>query len=482
MKLIGTPFWTKEKGPGLWVQKYRDERGTLCKKRVPREVAPTDSIPHGRAAAAWIAVWVTEQAATEMAAPTLAELAVRMLPVWKRDRRLAAKTYEDREGHLRLHLLPVLGPLRPEEITIPVLRAWVREQREAGVSRSAANNRLSTLATLLDDAAAEDFTEKDGSVARHKAVRRELPEAVVSAPKTLAPSALESLLDAPTTPLVWAVRYGLAALAGFEDGVIAGLRMTDYDGRSLSVRRAVAQKGPKGWASVSKTKNPHRGSDEAPRRVPVHPALAVLLEAWFAEGFRVWTGRNPKPANFVLPQPDGRPWRPASAEKLRHHLKLADVAFPESLTLHDLRGAFLTWLAALGVSEEQRKRLAGHAGSVQAEHYLDADALLEADRRAVERIPVKVCRKVCLAKIDRPSRHQNPTKQAPPAGIGPATFGLGNRRRERTAVDRGISSPVQSARTFGSRAAKQGRSRRRGLSNGLSLGRDKHHARRSFHA
>lgn len=383
MRLIGRPFWTVERGAGVWIQKFRDSAGRERKLRVPRKVAPTKR--SALAATAWVATRIDESG---KAIYTITQLAARMLTLWKGDDRVAPKTWEDREGHLRLHLLPALGSKRPEDLSIPVMRAWVRAQRKTGASRSALNNRLSTLALLLDDAAAEGLTKTDGAVARHAAVRRELPAAPVVAPRVLSPEGCAALLEAPSTPLVWAVRYGLAALAGFEDGVIAGLTWEDHEDGAISVCRAVAQKGPTGWASISRTKNAHRGSDAAPRHVPVHRALAALLDAWRSGGFRAWTGRDPRPGDFVLPQPNGRPWRPASAEKLRAHLDAAGVAYPEGLTFHDLRGSFLTWLAALGIGEEQRKRLAGHAGGVQAEHYLGREALLQADRAAVEKIPI----------------------------------------------------------------------------------------------
>jgi integrase len=563
VKLIGRPFWFVERGAGLWAQKVRDEgSGRERKLRVPRAVAPTHSAAHERAASAWILGRYTSEGKVVL---TVGELAARMLAMWKVDERVAPKTWEDREGHLRLHLLPVLGSKRPEDLTIPVVRAWVRAQRKTRSSRSAVNNRLSTLALVLDDAAAEGLTKVDGAVARHAAVRRELPEAPVVAPRVLSPEAAEVLLGAETTPLVWALRYALAALAGLEDGAIAGLTFEDvegaehgqYDhdpvqgqqgqqrlghaeqeaqgcGRSiragvhrgsegaragaargalvLSVCRAVAQKGPEGWASVSRTKNAHRGSDEAPRLVPVHRALAALLDLWRVEGFRAWTGRDPEPEDFLLPLPDGRPWRPDSARHVRKHLNAAGIAYPEGLTFHDLRGSFLTWLAALGVGEEQRKRLVGHAGGVQAEHYLGRDALLEADRAAIERIPVEVergddpkaFRPQAAARTDRrarlvgddqqpqpspqvrsegkrlgeaerapgggrpgvpgrlvtvrktvhtstacgPAERETTTIVAPPAGIGPATFGLGNRRcgQARPQFQRVFAAEVAGAR------------------------------------
>lgn len=386
MRLIGRPFWTRERG-GQWAQKYRDESSALKKLRVPRDVAPTKSAAHARAAAEWVHKQLIHRASS-----TIAELASKMLSLWTADDRLAASTRADREGHLRLHILPTFGGLSAEALTLQMLRAWVRIQRSAGASRSAINNRLSSLATLLDDAAAEGLTTLDGTIARHAAVRRELPDAPVVAPKTIGVAAFITLVSAPTTPLAWAVRYALAALAGLEDGVIAGLKVADIDGHVLCVRRAVAQKGPAGWASVTKTKNAHRGSDAAPRRVPVHRELAQLLQEWLSAWFLLWVGRSPRPDDFVLPQADGRAWRPASAEKLRQHMELAGALYPDGFTFHDLRGTFLTWLAALNVPSEQRKRLAGHAGDVQAEHYLGPEALLEADRAAIDRIPVKVTR------------------------------------------------------------------------------------------
>jgi integrase len=280
-------------------------------------------------------------------------------------------------------------------VDLPAIRQWVRDMRDAGGSRSALSNRLSTLAVLLDDARAEGLSSIDGAVARHPAVRRELPDGPMRSPQTILTNAFATLLDALTTPLVWAVRYGLAGLAGLEDGAIAGLRISDLEVengiRVLAIRRSVAVRGPEGWASEAPTKNAHRGTEDAPRWVPVHRALGVLLDRWLDE-YVIWTGHAPRSSDWLLPQPNGRPWRPRSAEQLREHLEAAGITVPTDFGVHRLRGCFMSWLAAAGVAEDVRKRLAGHAGGVQEKHYLGRLALLPTDHGAVELIPVETVR------------------------------------------------------------------------------------------
>jgi integrase len=393
-------FWSPSKH--RWLVRVGGEGRAQRQITVPAEVAPG---PRSKAAAeAWAKGQIEDRdvkpanvSPTPAPPKTLSELAPTILALWQADERLRPKTKVDRESHVRLHILLAFGMLPVEQITVPGARAWVRMMRQRGDSPSAIGNRLSTLSTLLAHLRAEGLAPAGANVAEDKAVRDELPAIEKRRPVALPPAVVSALLSSVDVSPWFAVLVGLAALAGLEAGAALGLEVRDVELRdgapvALRVRQAVALCGPKGHASVQGTKNKHRGSEDTPRVVPVHPALAILLAAWLADGRERWTCSKGRPGDLLVPNPDGKPWRPKVAEKLRLELRRAGAEVPRGLKFHSLRASFATWLAAAGVAKDVRQRLMGHAGDVEAEHYEESAQLFEADRAAVAKIPVEVRR------------------------------------------------------------------------------------------
>jgi integrase len=366
------------------------------KRTVPPSVAPG---PRFRKAAEQ---WAQEQinpspeavAIAPINQPTLAELAPRVAKLWRGDERLKAKTKADRESFLRNHILPALGKYAIAELNIAVVSEWVRKMRKAGGERQSLINRLSTLATLLRHAHS-NFGAPKNDVCNEQDVKDELPKAKKRSPVALHPDAISALLSAPDVDEWFQLAVGCAALAGVEAGVVFGLEVRDVlleQGRPMAfrVRQAVALLGEQGYASIQGTKNEHRGTEEQPRVVPIHPTLAPKVAQWLADGRERWCCRVAKPKDLLIPSASGKAWRPKVAARLRKELSRLGIAVPSGLDFHALRGCFLTWLAAAGVPKDVRRRLAGHSGDVQAEHYESSEQLFEADREAVSRIKVEV--------------------------------------------------------------------------------------------
>jgi hypothetical protein len=159
MKLIGRAFWeTDRHRPGRWAHKYRDADGRERKLRVPREVAPTQR--ERAAAEEWARVEVARMQEPQAPVVTVESLAWRVGALWLRDARIARATLDDRSSHLRLHILPAFDRVPIASLGVPSVRGWVRSMREGGASKSAASNRLSTLAKLLD---ADSFRTREAA-------------------------------------------------------------------------------------------------------------------------------------------------------------------------------------------------------------------------------------------------------------------------------------------------------------------------------
>lgn len=109
------------------------------------------------------------------------------------------------------------------------------------------------------------------------------------------------LLTDPRILPVRRVCYALQFVTGMRVGELAVLRWKDYDvsmkplGR-LTIRRAVK--------SVSLREAQTKTS--AVKLVPVHPALASVLDAWRASGWAEYMGQAPKVDDLVVPNKDGK--------------------------------------------------------------------------------------------------------------------------------------------------------------------------------
>jgi hypothetical protein len=51
--------------------------------------------------------------------------------------------------------------------------------------------------------------------------------------------------------------------------------------------------------------------------IPLHHRLVAALKEWKETGWQAYVGRAPKDDDWIFPDPDGKLWRPRSAELLR---------------------------------------------------------------------------------------------------------------------------------------------------------------------
>ncbi len=98
-----------------------------------------------------------------------------------------------------------------------------------------------------------------------------------------------------------------------------------------------------------------------PRLVPVHPTLAVILEAWKREGWPGMMGREPKSEDLLVPLPAsgqsvaGRMRRPqASLWQLHRDLQALGI---EEHCFHDLRHTFISLLRSDGATKDILTRI-----------------------------------------------------------------------------------------------------------------------------
>jgi integrase len=135
---------------------------------------------------------------------------------------------------------------------------------------------------------------------------------------------LERMISDARIPHDRRVLYGLKGLAGLRHGEAATLTWRQYDD-TLE---------PLGGLLLETTKT------KVPRRVPLHPTLARLLQDWKTTGFEATVGRAPTPEDFVVPTRNltMRP-SPDAQRALRIDLKLLGFRLRRG---HYLRRTFIT--------------------------------------------------------------------------------------------------------------------------------------------
>ena len=429
-------FWRKDKK--RWVLSYADPARGQPQKVLPKEIT------NQRAAEQWARAWLDAEGLrpTEALAqrrdegPTVALCADRWLALLEKDSRVAPATLAGNRGHLHNHILPTFGARPIAGLEVPELRAWLRALREKIKGASTVRNIYYTMSSLYAAAMAEGWVRHPSNVVAHPGVKKEVPDLDDSKEVLRLPVAwAQTLIESPTISLERRARYSLAFTSGMRDGEIAGVRFKflqlDAEVPVLKVFEAVAIIGAKGKGGFAKAKAPK--TKKSKRTLPLHPATVAALREWIETGWSALVGRAPGPEDFLFPGLNGRGARPRSAELIRYDL--AAVGLPidlegQPIEFKATRSSFSSWLDAADVPRERIKRLLGHAArDVTEAHYTKRD--LEQLMAAVLVIPLVWTAGVGtrpVAMTGGTSSEVNLAESlAPPARIGLATFGLGNR-------------------------------------------------------
>jgi integrase len=147
----------------------------------------------------------------------------------------------------------------------------------------------------------------------------------------------------------------LAAVTGCRRGEVAGLRWTDFDGRSLTVSRSVYQTGAERGIKGTKTDN----------------VRVVQLDEWVARSLDDWRFRCQRTAvemgldycedgYIVSPYPDGSTFVSLTSMGAGFR-RVADSLDLKHIHLHSLRHFAATELMAQGISARDAADMLGHA-------------------------------------------------------------------------------------------------------------------------
>jgi hypothetical protein len=280
--------------PRWWARvTTRDEQGKIRRpwvdlerpdlKNTPEDKKIAKRLALRRAKAATKKTFVGVDRAT---APkvTPSDLEDKWFKLIEQDAKLSDSTVESYESCWRANIVGTVGKRPVAELTPPVLRAWI-----AGFDKSPSTirNNANTLSRFFDDAIAERWIPLTSNPMRNDCVRGALPrvetkdaENIVHHPR----QALETLLRHPGLPHERFGRWLLDITGGERDGELQGLQFKQQriDEKEGIPYLHVAQQVKTARGSRPLRLGPPKRNSK--RKIPLHPAAAVWLDWWKAEG------------------------------------------------------------------------------------------------------------------------------------------------------------------------------------------------------
>lgn len=206
------------------------------------------------------------------------------------------KTADDDRSRLRDHVIPHIGHLRMLDVEPATIRDLVATLVKLGaIDPKTIHNVYGTVSTMFRTAVFEKLIPATPCVL----LKGMLP------PRTRKPKAiyekadLRKLLVCEKVALDRRVFYALAGLTAMRHGEVAGRRWRDWDPKTPILGCLAVET----QYDDQPLKSPD--GEPRPRRVPVHPTLAIILAYWRDVGFPQLFGRAPRPEDYIVPSRRG---------------------------------------------------------------------------------------------------------------------------------------------------------------------------------
>ena len=282
----------------------------------------------------------------------------------KTDRR--ASHIADLRGRLDKHILPRIGALRLDRITVGTIEKMRDDLRASGYAPRTINTIIRIVGAVFRAAIrrGEAISNPVDRVERAFMAARELRQSedengsnddAISPDAILSPDEIRAMLNA-ATPGLYRTLFTTAALTGARSGELFALRWGDIEipkngAAYIYIRRTVS------WARING--EPIRPRFYPPktraglRKIPIPAELVTML--------RVWKLQCPATSDdLVFPAADGRPIRRSNALRygLWSALRRAEL---RRVNMHSLRHSFASALIMGGAAVTEVQSLLGHA-------------------------------------------------------------------------------------------------------------------------
>jgi integrase len=349
--------WTNAKGveQEAWIVDYVDTKGTRRLKTFSKK-------KEADAFAARASIEVKEGTHVADSASSTVRVAGEFWIASGEGANLERSTINQRRRHLKYHIGPFLGDTLLSKLTVPVVRAFEDQLREAGRSSAMIRKILGSLGSILTDAQERGLTTrnpvKDMRGTRRKGNQTEKRKKgkltvgeQIPAPEEV--RALLGVLEGHWRPFILT-----AVFTGMRSSELRGLRWQDVDfqARAIHVRQRADEFGEIGAPK----------SEAGTRTIPVPPIVINTLREW-----KVRTNHD-----LVFANPDGAP---------RSHTNIINKGLVPAMRragvvtaggkakytgLHSLRHFYASWLinrkedGGLGLPAKAVQERLGHGSIV----------------------------------------------------------------------------------------------------------------------
>lgn len=314
--------------------------------------------------------------------PTLDQWATR----WLTDtaaKRLKPRTLDSYRGVVVRYIIPAIGKVRLDKLTPTHVRQMHTYVIGKGLSTTTALQAHRVLAKCLTDA------ERDGLVTRNVAGLTDAPPRAVVERDSLTSDQAVTLLRSVAADEFAAVRWSLALFAGMRQGECLGLRReyVDLEAGTITVAWQIQHLTWKHGCTKAHPCGRKRGGDcplrtmriadgqeaaqahgnlwylrpksrKSWRRIPMAPPLWEIMRRHCADL---------APDELVFTTADGLPVHPSDDSKAWH--AALDAAGLPSMPLHSARHTAASLLFGLGVPEQTRMDILGHASATTTAGY-----------------------------------------------------------------------------------------------------------------
>jgi integrase len=260
-------------------------------------------------------------------------------------------TYLSYEGAVRLHIVPEIGPLTLEKLSVEhVSRLIAQKQRDPKLSSRSVRYVLLVLRNALNKAV------RWGAVSRNVASLVDPPRVIARDVRVLSPDETKLLLQAakgePIEPLVT-----LAVSTGLRLGEALALQWTDIDleRRQLRVTKSLQRIPGRGQVLLeTKTKRSRRSVV-----LPVRTTEALRALHASQQAMRRAAGDQWQSLGFCFTTSSGRPLD--QRDVLRSFRRVLRKARLPPMRFHDLRHSCASLLLAEGISPRVVMETLGHS-------------------------------------------------------------------------------------------------------------------------
>lgn len=259
------------------------------------------------------------------------------------------RTKGDDAQRMRDHILPRVGQIKLQDLTRAQVKALIKAliADDQTISIKTAKNAFGVFRTMIQEAFDSELIVRDPC---GRLPRGTWPSDAVAGEKGKRKREIYPREDVVRLTTDESIPFGVLVLSNifFYTGARQG------EGCGLTWRQWTRDVEPLGALAIDwQYDHEPLKQDEQPRRVPVHPVLAGVLDWWWRDGFALTYGRPPALDDFIVPRLAPGRWRKdvtlgsksechTKSSSYKAFIRACEKLGIEARTLHSTRHTMIT--------------------------------------------------------------------------------------------------------------------------------------------